>query len=606
MRRLKRARSTQSRLAAAAAADGRSRVENPMRCRLHLFAWPLAGSLCAVLLALAAATALASEAPVVALQSNAGRVILNDALLLFVDPDGKLGIEDVSRPEMADRFAPPVDDPRNLGHIYSVVWIKFTVYTTSGDTAPRVIELAYPFADSVRLYSPKPGGGFRESVSGDHTPLSARAIPDRMFLFPAEPAPGAETTYYMRYQNLGLVSLPLSIWRDDALRYSREREMLLLGGYYGCLFALLLFNLALFAGIRARVYLAYVVYTASMIYFMATQNGLANLYIYPEWPLIADKSNYLSVLLAATSIMLFARMYLAVGVVAPRIDRWLHPLQWIGVVLIITLPLLPRQFVFWTTMFYGIIVISAVYFVALYNWLVAHSRPAAYVSVAITLPVVGAAFLFARNFGFFPVNWVTEHGLQIGTMFEMLVLSLGLAEQIAVIRREREEAQRAAAEDTLTGLANRARLDALLPQILARARRAGHRVGVLWVDLDDLKPINDRHGHAAGDTLLRRVAERMREIVRGNDVVARVGGDEFVVVAEARDNDDDFSALAARLNDGISLPIEHGLVQIRASASIGVAVFPDHAQTEAELLICADRAMYEAKAAGRNTYRLAA
>jgi diguanylate cyclase (GGDEF)-like protein len=576
-----------------------------MRCRLDFFPWPLAGKFCAALLVLAATTA-AGESIVVNVDPKAARVVLNDALLLYVDATGSLDIDDVARPEMAARFERPVGDPRNLGHIYSVVWIKFTVRLVPGDTVPRVLELAYPFADSVKVYAPKDGGGYLVSTSGDHTPVSTREMPDRLFLFPAAPSPGADTTYFLRYQNLGLLSLPLSIWRDDALRYAREREMLLLGGYYGCLFALLLFNLALFAGIRARVYLAYVVYTAAMIYFMATQNGLANLYIYPELPEVADKSNYLSVLLAATSIMLFGRMYLNIGTVSPRIDRFLKPLQWLGIALIVTLPFLPRLLVFWTTMFYGIIVIASVYLVALHQWLAAHSRPAAYVSVAITLPVVGAAFLFLRNFGYFPVNWVTEHGLQIGTMFEMLVLSLGLAEQIAVIRREREEARRAAAEDTLTGLANRARLDALLPQILARARRAGHRVGVLWIDLDDLKPINDRHGHAAGDTLLRRVGERMRDAVRGHDVVARVGGDEFVVIAEARDSDDDFSALAARLNDSIAMPIEHGLIQMRVSASIGIAVFPDHAQTEADLLQRADRAMYDAKAAGRNTYRLAA
>jgi diguanylate cyclase (GGDEF)-like protein len=581
-----------------------------MRCRLDPTAWRCAGRFVAAYLLLAtvaAASAASPDAPIVVrLDPQAPRVVLNDALLLYVDPTGQLDIHDVTRPEMAARFEPPIGDPRNLGHIHSAVWIKFTVRTDAGDVTPRVIELAYPFADSVRLYSPQAGGGYRVSVSGDHTPVSQREIPDRLFLFPATPAAGAETTYFLRYQNLGLLSLPLSFWRDDALRYARDREMLLLGGYYGCLFALLLFNLALFAGIRARVYLAYVVYTAAMIYFMATQNGIANLYVYPEWPALADKSNYLSVLLAATSIILFGRMYLAVGTIAPRVDRQLNRMQWLGVGLIVTLPLLPRLLVFWTTMFYGIIAIASIYFVALHHWLTQHSRPAAYVSVAITLPVVGAAFLFLRNFGYFPVNWVTEHGLQIGTMFEMLVLSLGLAEQIAVIRREREEARRAAAEDTLTGLANRARLDAQLPQILARARRAGHRVGVLWLDLDDLKPINDRHGHAAGDTLLRRVGERMREAVRTHDVVARVGGDEFVVVAEARDSDDDFAALAARLNDSIARPIEHGTLQLRVSASIGIAVFPDHAQTQADLLQCADRAMYDAKAAGRNTYRLAA
>jgi diguanylate cyclase (GGDEF)-like protein len=577
-----------------------------MRCRPGFSAWPFTARLCFAWLACAIAAAAAAEQHVVAIDPKAARIVLNDALRLFVDPTGRLGIDDVARPEMDAQFARPVGDPRNLGHIYSVVWIKFTVRAAAADTTPRILELAYPFADNLTLFTPQPGGGYRASVSGDHTRVSEREVPDRMFLFPVLPAAGAETTYFLRYQNLGLLSLPLSIWRDDALRYSRERELLLLGGYYGCLFALLLFNLALFAGIRARVYLAYVVYTAAMIYFMATQNGLANLYLYPELPQVADKSNYLSVLLAATSIILFGRMYLAVGALSPRIDRRLQQLQWLGVALVVTLPLLPRLLVFWTTMFFGIIVISSVYLVALYHWIAVRSRPAAYVSVAITLPVVGAAFLFLRNFGYFPVNWITEHGLQIGTMFEMLVLSLGLAEQIAVIRREREEARRAAAEDTLTGLANRAHLDALLPRILARARNAGHRVGVLWVDLDDLKPINDRHGHAAGDTLLRRVGERMREAVRAHDLVARVGGDEFVVVAEARDRDDDFSALAARLNDSIARPIEHGLVQLRVSASIGIAIFPDHAQTEAELLQRADRAMYEAKAAGRNTYRPAA
>src|SRR5262249_47015823 len=180
-------------------------------------------------------------------------------------------------------------------------------------------------------------------------------------------------------------------------RYARDREMLLLGGYYGCLFALLLFNLALFAGIRARVYLAYVVYTAAMIYFMATQNGLANLYIYPELPVVADKSNYLSVLLAATSITLFVRMYLMMGTVSPRIDRWLNPMQWVGIGFSVTLPFLPRLLVFWTTMFYGIIVISTVYIVALYHWLAVRSRPAAYVSGARTLPVGGARFRFVRT-----------------------------------------------------------------------------------------------------------------------------------------------------------------------------------------------------------------
>ena len=91
--------------------------------------------------------------------------------------------------------ARPIGDSRNLGHIHSVVWIKFTLHAMAGDTTPRVLELAYPFADNVDLFTPQPAGGFRISRGGDHTRLSEREIPDRLFLFPATPAPGADTTY---------------------------------------------------------------------------------------------------------------------------------------------------------------------------------------------------------------------------------------------------------------------------------------------------------------------------------------------------------------------------------------------------------------------------
>lgn len=551
-------------------------------------------------------TARHAAASVANVDPHAARVVLGEALNLYVDRSGTLGIDDVAAPTFGAHFAPPAGDPRNLGHIHSVVWVCFTLRFAEGDTAPRVLELAYPFADSVTLYAPRADGGFSVSRAGDHTRVSERALSDRMFLFPITPMPGAEATYYLRYESLGLVSLPLSLWRDDALRAQRQTEALLLGIYYGCLITLLLYNLALYVALRARVYLAYVAYTATMIFFMAAQNGLSNLYLYPELPAIADRANYLSVLLAATGVAFFVRAYLATDAqFDARAARALRTLQWLGLALVAALPFAPRLAAFWTTMLFGVGTAFAVYATALWQWLAARSRPAAYVSVAITLPVIGAALLFMRNIGHFPVTWFTEHGMQIGTMFEMLVLSLGLAEQVAVIRREREEARRAASQDRLTGLSNRAHLEASLPLLLSRARRGGGRLGVLWIDIDDLKPINDRHGHAAGDALLRHAAARMREAVRAHELVARVGGDEFVVVAEADHDRDDFASLAARLNASLARPVEVDGIRLQTSASIGIAIYPQHAEQATELLARADRAMYEAKAAGRNTFRVA-
>lgn len=548
----------------------------------------------------------AAAADVAVVDPHAPRVVLTDALSVYVDPTGKLDVEDVAQPAFADHFVAPTGDPRNLGHIHSVLWIRFALRFAPGDRAPRVLELAYPFVDSLTLYAPRPGGGFEASRAGDHTRVSERALPDRGFLFPIAPTPGGAATYYLRYQSVGLVSLPLSLWRDDALRAARQTEALALGIYYGCLITLLLYNLALYVALRARVYLAYVVYTATMVFFMGTQNGLASLYLYPELPQIVDRASYLAVVLAATGVTYFVHTYLASGALSPRAGRVLRTLQWLGLAILVAIPVAPRLVAFWCSMLFGLGAVLVVYSVALYHWIGARSRPAAYVAVAITLPAAGASLLFLRNIGLFPVTWITEYGMQIGTMFEMLVLSLGLAEQVAVIRREREEARRAASEDALTGLANRTHLAAALPQILSRARRNGRRFGVLWIDIDDLKPINDRYGHAAGDALLRHTAARMREAVRAHDLVARVGGDEFVVVAEADHDGGNLAALAARLNASIAAPIEYGALRLQTSASIGIAIYPLHADNVSDLLARADRAMYEAKAAGGSTYRLAA
>jgi diguanylate cyclase (GGDEF)-like protein len=436
--------------------------------------------------------------------------------------------------------------------------------------------------------------------------VSEREHPDRLYLFSVAPTPGADTTYFLRYRNVGLLSLPLEVWRADALRAERSRESLLLGIYYGCLLALIVYNLMLYIATRLRAYLAYVGYGAVMLFFMATQNGYTSFYLWPEWPALADPAAYVSPLAALGGACVFVREYLATATLTPAIDRALRALTAATFVLLAVNPLLPRPAAFWSMLFWGGTGAALVYALALYFALALRSRPGTFLSIALTLPVLGAALAVARNVGWLAVGWVTEHGMQIGMMVEMLVLSLGLAEQVAVIHREREEARRAAAEDTLTGLASRARLAAQLPAALSRARRGTHKLALLWLDLDNFKPINDRYGHAVGDAVLKEAAARMRETVRTHDFVARLGGDEFVILADVYDGTAEASALAARLINAIERPMRQGHLDLSVTASIGIAVFPQHAESESDLMQRADLAMYQAKAEGRNTFKLAA
>ncbi|GMV57764.1 MAG: hypothetical protein AMXMBFR72_08780 [Betaproteobacteria bacterium] len=156
--------------------------------------------------------------------------------------------------------------------------------------------------------------------------------------------------------------------------------------------------------------------------------------------------------------------------------------------------------------------------------------------------------------------------------------------------------------DVLTGLPNRHYLLALLDQELAHARREKHRVGLLFLDLDRFKQTNDTLGHAAGDELLRRAAERIKGAVRDSDTVARLGGDEFTIVLTGLSSAREAGAVAQQLLKALADPLDVEGQKIHAGASIGIAMFPDDGMTSTELLKKADTAMYRAKEQGRGGF----
>jgi len=156
--------------------------------------------------------------------------------------------------------------------------------------------------------------------------------------------------------------------------------------------------------------------------------------------------------------------------------------------------------------------------------------------------------------------------------------------------------------DSLTGLPNRALLLDRIEQTLAAARRYGHRVGLMFLDLDRFKTINDTLGHAVGDELLKQVAQRLTRVVRAVDTVSRLGGDEFVVILHEIESADAPVMVAEKIIAALAPPVEIDGHQLRATPSIGIAVFPDDGTEAYALMKSADTAMYHAKARGRNTF----
>lgn len=174
------------------------------------------------------------------------------------------------------------------------------------------------------------------------------------------------------------------------------------------------------------------------------------------------------------------------------------------------------------------------------------------------------------------------------------------------LRKAADEAiKQLAFYDPLTRLPNRRLLQDRLRQAMAHAKRDGHRLALIFTDLDKFKPVNDEFGHPAGDELLQAVAHRLQACVRESDTVARVGGDEFVVLLPRIDAAQDALGVAEKIHEVLKqpFPLNQGVV-VSISSSSGIALYPDHASDEATLTNHADAAMYQAKAAGRDRYVL--
>ncbi|NND01518.1 MAG: EAL domain-containing protein [Acidimicrobiia bacterium] len=180
-------------------------------------------------------------------------------------------------------------------------------------------------------------------------------------------------------------------------------------------------------------------------------------------------------------------------------------------------------------------------------------------------------------------------------------------EQLATHLEEREDDQRRmsflARFDPLTGLINRFMFSDRLQGAIARARREGGLVALMFLDLDEFKAVNDHYGHSTGDELLQQVSERLQEAVRESDTVARIGGDEFTIVLEGSQRVEDAGHVATKMLRALEVPYEIGGRTLHITASIGISLYPIDGQDADGLLRDADIAMYSAKSAGRNTYQ---
>lgn len=536
---------------------------------------------------------------------------------LLEDPTGKLTIADLTTRPWIDAFKPATAENVNLGFRDEVLWIRIRL-ERGASVGPWMLEVSYPMLDNLEFYGP---GIATPLLGGDHTRLSERTHADRHYVFPIEAPELGVNVYHLRVAQTGTMSVPMRLW--DRLSFDRGKrdETFVLGAYYGLLAVMMAYNLFLFLIVRDRAYAAYVAYVGSMGFLLATVNGFGGLYAWPESPGIADWAQVAAAPLVCATQALFSRLFLQTGVYSPKLDRALLGIAVGGFALALVAQPLPRIAVFYADHLIAVATIVTGYTAAIVSYRRGY-KPALFYLIAFFVVFAGAAFMVARNFGA-PANMLTDYGVQIGSALEVVLLSMGLADRINSLRREKEQAQGEAMErertalllqeseermryqaqhDALTGLPNRWLLRDRLLQAAMRAKRDRTAFAVLLVDLDNFKIVNDTLGHDVGDLLLVEVAQRLTGCIRERDTIARLGGDEFVFVLEGLSAPEDSALVARKIIEELAVPFPIAGELLRTSPSIGISLYPEDGQDADFLLKFADIAMYRAKAAGRNCY----
>jgi diguanylate cyclase (GGDEF)-like protein len=227
------------------------------------------------------------------------------------------------------------------------------------------------------------------------------------------------------------------------------------------------------------------------------------------------------------------------------------------------------------------------------------------VARAVTRPINSMSSAVQRfAFENQPSNLTSTREDEIGVLARSFNhMQSAILQQLDALKASREELEQLARRDPLTGLPNRRAFQERLDHALARAQRSGERFALLFIDVDNFKSINDRWGHEGGDVVLKIVALRLDATTRKADSVARMGGDEFVVLLNNPAHRSDIATIAEKLLDSVRSPILHGGQELHVGFSMGISQYPDDGTTAESLMARADQAMYEIKAAGRNGFR---
>ncbi|MEM9056319.1 MAG: diguanylate cyclase [Pseudomonadota bacterium] len=545
---------------------------------------------------LADAVGAAHGADVVPFTDSMGHVPLVAHAEFLEDANGILSAHEVHArgDELPWRAAPP-GSAFNAGLSSSVYWLRFRLRYLGAAPTERLLEAAIPQVDDARVYAFVDNAQVQALTLGDSLPFSSRPVRDRRQLAPLEFQPGESTDVYVRLASMTSVQAPLALWTRDAF-YGQPTAY---GAFYGIMLAMILYNLLLFASVDGRRYLFLALFAAATTMYHATVFGHSYQYLWPDNPWWNTASMAVFGFLAAACFAVFALGALDVKSANPWLRNALFTAACVAAALAVAGLLVPVPIATRLQMGYVFVVVPLVLAAGIVSWRNGVDRAGEFTLSWLAF-LSGTFALGLTRFGALPLNVLTAHALEVGLIVQLVILLYGaFTSSLRVLREGYRTERKFATHDDLTGLPNRRLFNDRLHHALDKGRSRSVRVGLLFIDLDGFKSVNDTLGHTCGDLLLKGVADRLITAVRRGDTVARIGGDEFTVILEDMSHNLDATLVARKITALFEQPIELPTgMKLTIRPSIGVACFPDDGNTAELLMGRADQAMYEAKSGG--------
>jgi diguanylate cyclase (GGDEF)-like protein len=585
-----------------------------------------------------ATPALASNEIVI--DDTTSKLSLGKHLQYYEDKNGNLTIKQILSGNFDNQFISSTMSAPSFGFTKSTYWFHFRIKNKNNINNNWYLQLPYPLLDQIDVYHKDRQGNIRATRQGDLLNFKQRDVNHRTFLFNVTLPEGTSKDIYVRIKTQSSMQAEMIFWESNTFYQENQNTHYLFGIYYGVILSMLIYNLLVFFSIREKIYLYYVSHVLTFSLFQACLNGLTFQFLWPEHPWWGQRASVFFLSLACFNAILFTRNLLELNIELPRWDAFFKKfMSFLVVVMICTFFFSYNVMgqIGTATALLCSIMLNVVGWVSLKN----KNKLAIFYVSAWTLFLLGASVFCLKTYALLPQIFITEYAIQIGSMFDIVLLSLVLSYRFKLLQQKNIQIEHQANleledkvrertsklnektkklnetldaltisyakveelnyTDGLTGIKNRKYFDEFYEHEWNNSLRSNTSIAMLMIDIDYFKTINDSYGHQAGDKILIAVSKIIKKnLPRKNDTITRYGGDEFMILLPQTDKEGALLT-AKRIMDEINeLNISHDGETISAHVSIGVSALIPTQDIEAKLLINqADKALYEAKANGR-------